>query len=879
MKAGVQITLLAVSFCVLSSHAFAETPASLEVAPKEIKLHGAAAEHGLLVIAVAPDGRKLDVSEQAKLTSSQPSTAAVLAGNRLQAVADGTCEVVVEFEGQQVKVPVRVEAAGATSPPSFRNDVEPVLTRYGCNQGACHGKLAGQNGFRLSLRGYAPEWDHGWITREFYGRRISQTSPAESLLLKKPTGQTTHLGGRLIEPDSAAYTTLLRWIESGTPGLVPDEATVQRIEVLPGDRLMRPEQMQQLLVLAHYSDGRVRDVTWLAQFFSNDASLLEVTPEGRVKALGCGESVVRVHFQTQVQVVTFTVPYEHQVDAARYAERRGVIDEHVFNKLASLKLPPSPPAEDATFLRRVHLDLIGTLPTPEEVTSFLADNSPDKRKHVVDRLLDRPEWVDYWTLQLCDVLQNRKERDHDVRGAKGVRSMHAWVRSRLAANRPWHEIARDVLTSQGDSVQNPQIGYYIVTVGEKRNVEEMEVVSSVAQAFLGTRIGCAKCHNHPLERYTQNDYYHFAAYFARLQLQRKNSAEGPTSLVIATQDEENNARQLAESDKKLKELNDSLAGKSDADAEPIRKQIEDQNRHRENLLKQRDEIRKRPVAVRQPRTGEQLPPQALDGQPVTLTSEQDPRTALASWMTDPTNEYFSGAMVNRLWRHFFAVGLVEPVDDLRASNPPTNRELWTALNREFVQSNYNLKHLMRMIVTSRAYQLSETTTPENETDQRFYSHYYARRLPAEVLLDAMSQSVGVPERFDGYPLGVRAIQLPDPGVSSYFLGLFGRSDRVTACACERNGEVNLPQLLHLQCGESLVQKFNHADCRLKKLAAEEPDNAKAVEAIFLSALSRRPNDQELAAVLGALEGAENREAALQDVFWAVLNTKEFAFNH
>lgn len=879
MKAGVASLLLTFCFCALSSVALGESPASLEVRPPEVKLHGAAAEHGLLVTAVYADGRKLDVTTQARLTSTQPTIAAVSPAGRLLAVADGTCEVVVEFAGRQVNVPVSVSSSDNVAPPSFRNDVEPVLTRFGCNQGACHGKLAGQNGFRLSLRGYAPEWDYGWITREFDGRRISPTSPTESLLLKKPTGQMTHLGGRLFEPDNAAYRTLLRWIESGTPGLIPDEATVQRIEVLPGDRSLRTGETQQLLVLAHYSDGCVRDVTWLAQFFSNDLSLLEVTPSGLVKALRCGESVVRVHFQSQVEVVTFTVPYEHEVDAAQFAERRGVIDEHVFEKLASLRLPPSPLCDDATFLRRVYLDLIGTLPTPAEVTAFLADSSPDKRTRLVDTLLERPEWVDYWTLQLCDVLQNRKERDHDVRGAKGVRSMHAWVRSQLAANRPWHEIARDVLTAQGDSVQNPQVGYFIVTVGEQRNVGEMEVVSSVAQAFLGTRIGCAKCHNHPLERYTQDDYYHFAAYFARLQLQRKHSAEGPTSLVVATQDEENNARQIADVDKKLKELTDSLAGKSDADAEPIRKQIEEQSRHRENLLKQRDEIRQRPITVRQPRTGEHLAPQSLGGKPASLASEQDPRTALAAWMTDPSNEYFSGAMVNRIWKHFFAVGLVEPVDDLRASNPPTNRELWTSLNREFVQSNYNLKHLMRLIVTSRAYQLSEATTPKNETDQRFYSHYYARRLPAEVLLDAISQSVGVPEKFDGYPLGMRAIQLPDPGVGSYFLGLFGRSDRVTACACERSGEVNLPQLLHLQCGESLAQKFSDPNCRLKKLAADEPDDAKAVEMIFLASLSRKPNDAELAAVLAALDGAENREAALQDVFWAVLNTKEFAFNH
>ena len=765
------------------------------------------------------------------------------------------------------------------SPPSFQQDVLPVLTRFGCNQGACHGKLAGQNGFRLSLRGYAPDWDYDSITHEFFGRRIDRADPSNSILVTKPAGVSPHGGGRLFDADGDAARVLTEWIKAGTPGIVAEEAVVQSLKILPGNQTMRPGETLQLTVHATYSDGRVRDVTWLAQFFSNDSSVLEVDPTGLVTCLRAGEAVIRVHFQGEVAVVAITLPFDQSVDPQQFVERRGFIDEHVFNKLVALNIPPSADAGDSTFLRRAYLDTIGTLPTPEEVKVFLADSSANKRAAEIERLLERPEYVDYWTLVLCDLLQNRKERDHDVRGSKGVRAMQAWVREQVANNRPWNEIARDVITATGDSVTQPQIGYYIVSIGEYRQVEDSDVVASVAQAFLGTRIGCAKCHNHPLERYTQDDYYHFAAFFSRVNFQRQESHKGATSLVVVNEEETRAGAQIEETRKRIAELQSSISDKQGEELTNLQKQQDDRNRELENQQRQLTEIQARPPRVRQPRTNAQLAAQPLDRSPTLFAPGADPRLSLAAWMTDPKNENFSGNMVNRLWRHFFAAGLVEPVDDLRVSNPPTNRELWKAMNEEFVTHNYDLKHMMRLILNSRTYQLSSATLAANETESRFYSHYYARRLPAEVLLDAISMSTQVPDSFPGYPLGMKAVQLPDSTVASPFLSMFGRSDRVTACACERSGDVTLPQLLHLQCGDGLNQKFEDAEGRLKQIVKEFSDNLQATEHVFLSTLSRLPTDKEKEAVMAAFSDSDNRDEVFRDLFWALLNTKEFAFNH
>ena len=757
--------------------------------------------------------------------------------------------------------------ADAAEPVSFNNDVVPVLTRFGCNAGGCHGKLAGQNGFRLSLRGYAPELDHATITREALGRRINAASPEASLLVRKAANLIPHGGGQRLESGGKAAQILTDWIAAGAPGPRTDEATLQRIDVSPSSSTLAAGESNQLTVTAVYSDGQRRDVTWLTQFASSDPGVLDVTPPGLMKALRNGESVVRASFKDQVEVATVTTPYAEPVDPELYTDRNNIIDEHVFNKLAALRLEPSPLCDDATFMRRASLDAIGTLPTATEVRDFLADTDSNKRTRLIEQLFERPEFVDFWALQLGDILQNRKERDHDVRGAKGVRAMHQWLRSQLAAGASWRDIATSVLMAKGSCDQEPAVGFYIVTVGEK-DADQSEVADSVAQAFLGTRIGCARCHNHPLEKYTQDDYYHFVSFFSRVTLDRKKPEDGGTELIVGTRHMLNLQRELQNKRVELQTLQQQNGDvQKVAEAE---KRISD-------LERQIDETRKSAVDVSQPRTGQRLAPQPLDRSRNAIPPGDDPRQTLANWLTDPRNEQFSGAMVNRLWKHFLGVGLVEPVDDLRATNPPSNRPLWNTLNQEFVSSSYDLRHVMRLIMNSRTYQLAADSHESNFRDTQFFSHYYARRLPAEVLLDAICQATGVPEQFAGYPLGVRAIQVPDPGIDSYFLALFGRSERTTACACERKADVTLPQLLHLQNSDELYRKMKSPEGELAKICAAESDDNAVIDWLFLSTIGRLPRDEQRASVIELLRTGDRQEVLL-DVFWALLNSKEFTFN-
>ncbi|WP_020475284.1 DUF1549 and DUF1553 domain-containing protein [Zavarzinella formosa] len=799
----------------------------LIVTPAAIELNDKAHPHQILVTRVDANGVSQDVSAAVTLKSANPALAAVF-GRSVIGNATGETMVTVSHNGLTTDVKVKIALPAIELPPSFANDVVPILTRQGCNQGACHGKGAGQNGFRLSLRGYAPETDHRYITREFNGRRLEMADPEASLMLRKPLGTSPHEGGRVFGADSREYRVLLDWIKAGVPGPLADEAKLVKLELFPGTRTMRKGDVQQLLAIGEFGDGSRRDVTWLTKFESNDPGLLKVTPEGFVRALRFGESAIRASFQTEVAVATMAVPFDTPVDPSRYTAKNNFIDEHAFAKLAALKIEPSDACADDEFIRRVFLDATGSLPSADEVRAFMNDNSPNKRAKLVDQVLERPEYVDYWALILSDLLQNRKERDHDVRGIKGVRQMHDWVRKQVAANKGWDEIAKSVLGSAGNTTDSPAIGYYLVTIGENREAEKSEVVSSVAQAFLGTRIGCAQCHNHPLEKYTQDDYYHFAGFFSRIRLDRKDPKMGDSALKVSAPDPNQNGR---------------------------------------------------PVGVNQPRTGKFMKPQPLDRQVMDIKPTSDPRAQLLTWMTDPKNEYFAGAMTNRIWKHYLGVGLVEPVDDLRATNPPTNIPLWKALVGEFVSHKYDMKHLMRNILNSRLYQLSSATRPANETDTRYFSHYYARRLPAEVMLDAISTVTGVPDRFPGYPAGVRAVQLPDPSMNSYFLALFGRSERVTACACERNGEVTMPQLLHLQNGENVVQKVKSADGRLAELLKKHADNDQVMDDLFLSALARKPSNAERDAVKKLLAEGDPRDEVFRDLFWAILNSKNFAFNH
>ena len=848
----------------------------LVISPERIDLQGGEKQHGLLVTLVESDGHSTDVTLKSTLTSSTPQIATIDQSGQVVALADGQAEIAVSFGGKTAKASVTTRDTAKARTPSFRQDVEPILTKSGCNQGGCHGKLAGQNGFKLSLRAFAPDWDHDWLTKDISARRVNFAFPAESLLLQKASGGVQHEGGTRFREDSRSYRMLADWIAARAPAPVADEAEPVRLEVIPGDRSMHPGETQQLLVRANYADGRVRDVTWLAQFFSNDEGMLKVKPDGLVKSLRAGEGSVRVHFQGLVEVAHFTMPYDQSVKGADFSKAGNVLDKPIFAKLKSLHLAPSPDCDDSTYLRRAFIDTIGILPTPEEVEAFLADKRRDKRARLADSLLARPEWVDYWALQISDLLQNRKERDHDVRGVKGVRAFHGWVRDQLSAGRGWDQIASSVLLAKGDVVANPQIGYFITLIGEKSNVEESELPDSVAQAFLGARVGCARCHNHPLERYTQDDFYHFSAFFSKVAIQRENPEKAPSALHFASHEQREQERRATEIGQRVEEAEvvARAFGEEPGGEEPA-KRLGDQRRELAEVLKRIDQEKTKQPSVNQPRTGKPMAPQGLDRAPWKYEAGCDPREQFVESMLK--SDQFSGAMVNRLWKHFFSVGLVEPVDDLRASNPPSNSELWALLNKEFAANHFDLRHLMKLILTSRAYQLSSATHQGNQTDTRFYSHYYARRLPAEVLMDAIAAGTGTPTKFEGHPLGVRAVQVPEPNMNSYFLTLFGRSDRVTACACERSGEVTLPQLLHLHNGEDLQKQIADPAGRLAALL-KNPDDRAVFTPLFQATVGRRPTELEIAAVTKSYTPAE-REQGLRDLLWSLLNSKEFAFNH
>jgi hypothetical protein len=847
---------------LLVAPASADEP-GLRAEPSEVRLHGPDARHGVLFSARSADGRWIDVRPQ--LTSSRPDVVAVEADGTLRAVADGAAELRATHEGRSVAVPVTVGGTGLPTTPSFRHEVVPIFTRFGCSMGACHGKEAGQNGFKLSLRGFAPETDYDSLLLESRGRRANVAIPDLSLFLAKASGRLPHKGGVLFDAASRPYRRLAEWIGAGAPGLAAAEPLLESLEVHGGRRL-RAGQVQPLLAIARYADGTARDVTWLCQYFSNDASVLEVAPDGRVKARREGASAVRAHYQDKVAVAVFSVPHDRAVDRAAFAAPKGEIDRHVNALLEEMRIPPSPGCTDADFIRRATLDATGGLPAPAEVRAFLADRAPDKRARLVDDLLSRPEFTDYWALILGDLLQNRKERDHDVRGSKGVRGFHEWVRAQLAANRPWDALAKDVLLAVGDTGALPQVGYYVVTVGEAREAEKSDLGVSVAQSFLGTRILCAKCHNHPDERYTQDDYYHFAAFFSRLSLDRKAPQKGATELRLG-------GAELREAERRVAQIEKELEKPEKLDA----KKLEEKRKQLADARKSVEAARAKPVRVTQPRTGKPMDARPLDRSAVEIASGEDPRKALVAWMCDPKNGYFSGNMVNRIWKHYLGVGLVEPVDDLRPSNLPSNPALWDHLRADFAK-DFDLRRLMRSILNSAAYQRSSVTTPENEQDRRFTSHFAARRLPAEVLSDAISRATGVPDSFPGYPVGVRAVQLPDPALESYFLDLFGRSPRVSACACEREGEVTLPQLLHMMNGDSVVRKIKAPEGRLARLL-QAGDQAKAVEELFLATLSRLPRDAERAVFAKELAAAPDQGEAWRDLFWALLNSKEFVFNH
>ncbi len=711
---------------------------------------------------------------------------------------------------------------GQTPPPSFRNHVIPVLTKMGCNSGACHGALAGKNGFKLTLRGYDPETDYNTLTREALGRRVNLADPARSLMLLKPTLTIAHGGGKRFDVGSPEYNVIVNWIAAGAPAPRESDPRVQSLEITPASAWLAPGAEQQVAVRARYTDGRIEDVTRWVKFSSTDAGVAAVDDSGKAKMTGYGEAAVTVWYQSRVGFARLGAPYPNQAspEVFRQAPLNNFIDDHVLRKLEALRIPPSPQADDNTFLRRIYLDAMGILPTPEEVERFTTDTAPDKRARLIEAILARDEFVDYWAYKWSDLLLVSSRRLR----ANAMWSYYNWIRASVASNKPWDQFVREILVSSGNTRENGALNFYVL------HKNPLELTESVTQAFLGLSITCARCHNHPLEKWTQRDYYQMANLLARIGL--KNGAEPGDNEVYSNPTGD----------------------------------------------------------VNHPRLGKPLPPRPLDGQPLELQSDADRRRPLAQWLTSADNPYFARALVNRVWQNFLGRGLVEPVDDVRATNPASNEELFAALTRDFTEHHFDVRRLISLILNSAAYQRASVTTAANEKDNKYYSHYIVKRLPAEVILDAVAQVTRVPNRFDGYPPGYRALQLPDSQVNSYFLSAFGRPARANTDAAERQQEPTITQALHVINGDTLNQMLAAKDNTIDMFLKLGLSDAKAVEHLYLSAFSRLPTAAEKARILPALDEARRQTARdplekdprrkpLEDLLWAMLTGKEFLFNH
>ena len=719
-------------------------------------------------------------------------------------------------------------AAHAVAEPTFRNHVQSVLTKSGCNMGACHGAGAGKNGFYLSLRGYNDEADWVAITRAAGGRRITPADPGRSLMLLKATGTVPHKGGKRFEVGSPEYALLAGWIAAGAPGPRVEDPRLLGLEVLPARARLQPGATNALRVHARFSDGRIEDVTRWAKYSSANELVANVGDAGDVRVVGYGEAGVTAWYLSQIAVAFVTSPYTNALPDGFFAAlpRRNFIDEQVNAKLRELNLPPSSPASDAQFLRRAHLDTLGVLPTAAEVRAFLSGTTPEnsraRRDEVIERLLGRPEFVDYWSYRWSDLLLVNSGKLRPP----AARAYAAWIRRQVEVNRPWDAMVRDLVTARGSTFENGA-GNFFLLHDDPRTVAE-----TTTQAFMGMSVGCAKCHNHPSEKWTNDDYFALASLFARVG--SKNAAgDGERVLVAATAGE-----------------------------------------------------------LVQPRTGRPQKPRPLTGTAMELDAPGDRREHLAGWLVSPDNPYFAKSIVNRVWANFFGTGLVDRVDDLRVSNPASNEALLSEAARFLVSQRHDLKALMREILRSETYQRSSEPLPGNAADTRFYARYYPRRLMAEVILDAYSQVTGVPTEFrratgNGdtfqltYPAGTRALELPDSQVASYFLKSFGKPDRLQTCECERSAEPSVAQVLHIANGDTLNAKLSSKDCRPARLLEKAVSPEDVIEEAYLAAFARSPTAGErtrLARLLADAPAADKR-AVLEDIYWAMLSSKEFLFNH
>jgi hypothetical protein len=781
--------------------------AKLEVFPAEAQLNTKRDRQSIVVMATRPDGVTLDVTKQAAITVANPALVKLDAFT-LYPVADGATTVQVAFGSQSVNVPVAVKEAATERPISFKLDVMPVFMRAGCNTGSCHGAARGKDGFRLSLFGYDPEGDHDRLTRELGTRRINLALPEECLLMEKVTGAVPHTGGKRFGKESEYYDTLLRWLKAGAPADAGEVPKVAAVELYPPRMVLQGKgATQQMTVRAKYSDGSDRDVTKLTVFLSNNDNSAEISQDGLITAGARGEAFVMARFETHTvgsQVIVLPQQFEYQPPNEKPVN---YVDELVGHKLHDLRITPSPICSDEHFLRRVTLDIAGILPTEEDYHAFLADKDPAKRSKLIDRLLARKEFSEIWAMKWAELLMIKSS---NAVSGKSVFLYSNWLNERISNNVPLNKMVQELLSASGGTFKNPATNFYQI------ERDTLKTAENVAQIFMGIRVQCAQCHNHPFDRWTMNDYYSFAAFFS--QIGRKG-AEDYRELIVYN----------------------SGGGE-----------------------------------VTHPVGGRVMPPKFLGGA-APNTAGKDRRELLAEWITSPENPLFAKSVANRIWAHFFGVGIVEPVDDIRVSNPPTNPELFETLGKKLIEYNYDFKRMVRDICNSNTYQRTVSRNKSNEEDELNFAHSRFRRVRAESILDCICQVTETKEKFQGLPVGARAVQIADGTVSSYFLTTFGRARRETVCACEVSTDPTLSQALHLLNDGTMEGKVRAGV--IQKLLAAGKTPEQVIETLYIRCLSRKPGADEMAQLMTVVKQAANPQAGLEDVFWALLNSREFMFNH
>lgn len=777
-------------------------------------LVGREARMQLVVTGVYSSGQRHDLTREVEYSLQPSGVASVNATGQLTPAVDGSVTVTAKTaSGESASIQVQVTRCAEQLPINFENEIVPIFTKLGCNAGGCHGKSDGQNGFRLSLLGFYPQDDYEFLVHEDRGRRIFLSDPEYSLLVQKPANIVPHGGGKRLERDSYEWQLLTQWIGQGTPYGNEGDPKITRIEVTPSAREMNFRSEQQLSVVAHYSDSTTRDVTRLASYEPNHEDMAVCSSDGRITAGDVpGEVAIMVRFSGQVSVFRAILPQGVPVEST--PTENNFIDTLVFEKLKQLGIPPSSLCDDSTFIRRVTVDIAGRLPTIGETEDFLSDTNTDKRDQLIDRLVDSSGYADYFANKWSSVLRNKRRNNNDL---PYTFRFHEWIRGAMNENLPYDQFVRGILTATGEPENHPPVAWYREVRTSTARMED------TAQLFLGMRLACAKCHHHPFERWSQQDYYGFEAFFSQAALK---------------------------SSKWNRQVNVP------------------------------DMVYVKPVAAksRNPRSGLDVPPTPLGGDPLDLKPYDDARHHLVDWMADPSNPFFARALVNRYWKHFFGKGIVDPEDDLRVTNPPSNPKLLNELSRRFVESGFDLKDLVKTICKSSVYQLRSEPNELNKSDKQNFSRFYPRRFSAEVLSDAVNAVTEFTPNFGTIPQGTTAVQLPDNGFNNYFLKVFGKPEAESACECERSVEANLSQSLHLLNSSDMQNRLQRGGGRAADLAGnvEQSDESK-VRTLYLAAFSRHPGEDELAFVLEKISPREDKKQAWEDVMWAIFNAKEFQF--